>query len=195
MRIGFFSYVKIVAALGTTAFATHQICMSIINFSYSIGDGLSIAVSALVGQYLGRKRPDLSQVFSKAATRIGLFFASAMFILFAFFGSELMKIFSRETDIVTLGAQLLLIVAFASPGQITQLVFSGTLRGAGDTKYVAYMSLISICLIRPVLTYILCYPLEFGLIGAWFSLFVDQYTRLMLTAVRFSRGKWKKIEV
>ena len=57
------------------------------------------------------------------------------------------------------------------------------------------MSLISICLIRPVLTDILCYPLEFGLIGAWFSLFVDQYTRLMLTAVRFSRGKWKKIEV
>lgn len=195
VRIGFFSYVKIVAALGTTAFATHQICMSIINFSYSIGDGLSIAVSALVGQYLGRKRPDLSQVFSKAATRIGLGFSSALFILFAFFGGELMKIFTREAGIVALGAQLLLIVAFASPGQITQLVFSGTLRGAGDTKYVAYMSLISICLIRPVLTYVLCWPLELGLIGAWFSLIVDQYTRLLLTAVRFSKGKWKKIEV
>lgn len=57
MRVGFFTYAKIVAGLGTVAFATHQICMNIINLSFAFGDGLGVAASSLVGQSLGGKTP------------------------------------------------------------------------------------------------------------------------------------------
>ncbi len=60
MRIGFFIYAKIVASLGTTDFATHQICMNIMSLSFTFGDGLSVASAALVGQSLGAKRPDMA---------------------------------------------------------------------------------------------------------------------------------------
>lgn len=63
MRIGFFSFAKIVAALGTIAFATHQICMNIINLSFCFGDGLGVAASSLVGQNLGAKRPDKAIIY------------------------------------------------------------------------------------------------------------------------------------
>ncbi|MEG2295363.1 MAG: MATE family efflux transporter, partial [Oscillospiraceae bacterium] len=79
--------------------------------------------------------------------------------------------------------------------QMSQVVFTGALRGAGDTRFVAISSLICITMIRPVLTYILCYPLQLGVIGAWLSLGLDQYLRLVLNYARFSNGKWHKIKI
>ncbi len=195
VRAGFFAYTKIVAILGTTAFATHQICMSIINLSFCVGDGLGIAASSLVGQNLGRRRPDMSVIYGRATQRVGLLVSMGLVILFFAGGKQMMGLFTDEAEIINLGAKLLLVMAFTSPAQISQLVFSGSLRGAGDTKYVAYTSLISIGLVRPIITYILCYPLGFGLIGAWFSLLVDQYMRMAFAAYRFSKGKWMKIKI
>lgn len=58
MRIGFFAYSKMVAELSTADLSTHIICMNVINLSFTVGDGLGVAASALVGQNLGAKRPD-----------------------------------------------------------------------------------------------------------------------------------------
>jgi len=195
VRVGFFAYTKTVAALGTTAFATHQICMSIINLSFTVGDGLGIGAASLVGQNLGRRRPDLSLIYGRAAQRVGLLVSIILVVLFSTSGKLMMDLFTDEPDIINLGAKLLLVMAFTSPAQISQLVFSGSLRGAGDTKYVAYTSLISIGLVRPIITYILCYPLGLGLIGAWFSLLIDQYMRMAFAVYRFSTGKWMKIKI
>ena len=40
MRVGFFVFALLVAKLGTIQFATHQICMNLINISFAFGDGL-----------------------------------------------------------------------------------------------------------------------------------------------------------
>ncbi|HBR31230.1 MAG TPA: MATE family efflux transporter, partial [Clostridiales bacterium] len=58
-----------------------------------------------------------------------------------------------------------------------------------------FVSLISIGIGRPILTYLFCYPLGWGLIGAWISLIVDQYTRFAFSAARFTSGKWSGIKV
>ena len=85
MRIGFFSFAKIVAALGTIAFATHQICMNIINLSFCFGDGLGVAASSLVGQNLGAKRPDKAIIYGKTGQRMSFIISTALFLFF-FFG-------------------------------------------------------------------------------------------------------------
>ena len=64
------SYAKIVAGLGTDAFATHQICMNIMSMSFTFGDGLQVACAALVGQNLGAKRPDLSIIYGLSLIHI-----------------------------------------------------------------------------------------------------------------------------
>ena len=69
------------------------------------------------------------------------------------------------------------------------------MRGAGDTRYAAAVCLITIAVERPLLTYLLCYTLNFGVIGAWIAMLIDQYLRLILMAARFSGGKWEKIKV
>ena len=68
-------------------------------------------------------------------------------------------------------------------------MFFGCLRGAGDTKYTALASLISVTCIRPGLSWLLCYPLGLGLLGVWMGLVGDQFTRFLLGYIRMKQGK------
>ena len=104
-------------------------------------------------------------------------------------------LFNDEPAIVALGAQIVLIVAATCLAQTSQVVISGCLRGAGDSRYVALTSFISIAIIRPALSWLLCYPVGWGVIGAWIGLFGDQFLRLVLNFIRFRSGKWFEIEL
>lgn len=195
MRVGFFAFAKIVAGLGTTAFATHQICMTLINLSFSVGDGLASASSSLVGQNLGKKRPDLATAYGHIAQKVGLLLGMLLVAIFIIFRKFLIMPFSADPAIISLGSQIIIIIALMVPGQVSQVIFSNCLRVAGDTKYVAITSLISITFIRPIVGWVLCTPLGLGLIGAWIGFFADQYVRLILNATRFKRGKWTLIDL
>ena len=190
MRFGFFTYAKLVAELGTMEFATHQIVMSIITLSFTVGDGLGVAAGSLVGQNLGRKRPDYSLIYGKIGQRLGISISTVMILLFTFGGSFLVGLFTDETDIIRVGTHLLYIVAATAPFQISQVIFRGCLNGAGDTKYMAVVSFISIAVVRPLMAYVLCYAVGWGVYGAWVALFFDQFARFLFAGIRFSGSKW-----
>lgn len=200
MRIGFFIYAKLVAELGTAEYATHIIAMNITTVSFACGDGLSVAASALIGQNLGKSRPDLATLYAKAGQRVGFIISFFLILLMIFGGDFMIKLFADPSDqhyqyVVENGRILTYYIALISPGQIAQVIYNGALRGAGDTKYVAVTSAISIGAIRPLSAYVLCYPLGLGLFGAWISVALDQYMRLGFSMHRFASGVWQKIKV
>ena len=79
--------------------------------------------------------------------------------------------------------------------QISQVVYSGCLRGACDTRFTALVSLVSVAMIRPLCGFVLCYPLGLGLFGAWIGLAIDQFMRFLMTALRFAHGHWMTIRI
>lgn len=200
MRIGFFIYAKLVADLGTAEYGTHIIAMNIITVSFACGDGLSVAASALIGQNLGKLRPDLASLYAKAGQRIGVVLSFLLILLMVFAGGWMVKLFADPSDeyyayVVEHGKNLTYFIAVCAPGQISQVIYNGALRGAGDTKYVALTSAICIGIVRPLTAYIFCYPVGWGLYGAWVSLLIDQYMRLAFSMKRFVSGVWQKIIV
>lgn len=202
MRIGFFTTAKLVAELGTVDFSAHTLCMSIATLSFCFGDGLGIAASALVGQNLGRGRPDCSIIYGKVAQRIGLLGALVLAAVCALFGEQLSMLFmtgetdpDKITEILLISVKMLLLLAVITPGQVSQVLYGGCIRGAGDTRFAAIVSFICIAGIRPGFTFILCYLTPLGALGAWWAMLFDQYVRLALMAWRFSSGKWTKVKV
>lgn len=200
MRFGFFIYAKLVADLGTAEYGTHIIAMNIITVSFACGDGLSVAASALIGQNLGKLRPDLATLYAKAGQRIGVIISVLLIILLLVAGGWMVKLFADPNDqyydyVIENGRKLTYFIAVCAPAQISQVIYNGALRGAGDTKYVAFTSAICIGIVRPLTAYIFCYPLGLGLFGAWISLLVDQYMRLGFSMYRFISAKWQKIVV
>ncbi|MDD3401364.1 MAG: MATE family efflux transporter [Eubacteriales bacterium] len=195
LRFGFFAYVAIVARLGEIPYATHLICMNIIHISFSFADGFGIGATALVGRSLGEARPDLAMIYCKVGQRysatIGLFLS----LCFVLLRKQLIMLFSSDPAVIALGSIIVLFVALACLFQTSQVVLSGCLRGAGDSRYVAISSLISVGVFRPLISYILCYPLGLGLVGAWIGLCLDQFIRLAFSSMRMRGTKWLTIKL
>jgi putative MATE family efflux protein len=189
-RVGFFAYARVVADLGTAAFAAHQITMQLMGLSFTFADGIGAAATSLVGQNLGKKRPDLSIMYGKIGQRQAIVVSSALALLCLAGHRVFPYLFVNDPEIIRMSSMLILILAGILPIQTSQLVMAGSLRGAGDTRFVAMTMLITVALIRPLASLGFIYIFNMGLIGAWVAIVFDQTIRLIMMFTRFSRGKW-----
>ena len=205
MRIGFFAYAKIVAELGTDAFAAHQIDMQFLNLSFSFADGLGIAGTALVGQMLGARRKDLAYIYGSLAQRLSFAISILIAALCVFGRAFLVDLFINEENagplVRTMAENVMLIVAVFQPFQMLAVVASGALRGAGDVKYTARVMLLTVTVIRPVVSILAVVLLkkyagtEAALCGAWLASLCDMTVRMVLMLRRYRNGKWQEIKV
>ena len=193
MRFGFFMFVKVVASLGTFALSTHQICMNLMLLCFSCCEGLGVAASALIGQSLGAGRPDLAIIHGKVCQRVALTLSVLISIMFVFGRRLLISLFTSEQDIIALGSQIMLVIAVISVLQMSQIVISGSLRGAGDARYVAIVAIFTAGMLRPGAAFLLAMP--FGLVGVWVGFLSDQLIRLIMNYSRFSKGKWVNVKL
>lgn len=194
-RFGMFAYTKMVASLGVVALATHHICMNLIDIFYYFAMGLSYSGASYTGQSLGKKRPDLAEAYGKIGVRIALIISVIGFVLYFGLRNVVFDIFTQDRLVWQLGADIMILMAFASFPQALQLVYSGVLKGAGDNFYVMKYSLIVIAIFRPIITYLLCFTWGFGLYGAWIALLIDQSMRTAFSGWRFRSGVWQHIKI
>ena len=87
--------------------------------------------------------------------------------------------------------RLIFVVAF----QISQVVYMGCLRGAGDTFYTAVASTISVTFIRTIGSFLGGYVFGFGIVGIWLGVLADQISRFLFASTRFKKGKWTQIKI
>ncbi len=102
LRVGFLLFAMTVAHLGTTQMSAHQIGMNMMSMSFSFGDGLSVASVTLIGQSLGRQRPDMAKVYGNVCQKLGLLCACLVSTAYFLFGKEIFMLFSQETPILRL---------------------------------------------------------------------------------------------
>jgi putative MATE family efflux protein len=195
MRAGQLMFAKVVASLGTEAYATHQIVNNILSLTFSNGMAFGVAATSLLGQSLGYERPDHGKAYVQICRRYSMIISIGLAAFMIIFGRFLVGMYTTETDVIIQGAALLWIVALVQPLQSSQQVLAGALRGAGDTKAVAFCTFLGLVLVRPILSYTLVNMANWGLWGVWFALVCDQTMRSCYTMWRFASDKWKTIRV
>ncbi len=195
MRTGMIIFSKTVASLGTIPFATHNVCMNIQALSFMTGQAFAVSATTLMGQSLGRKRPDMAQAYCSRTQRIGMVIAIGLGLIFAFFGGAIVSLYNKDPDIVRMGGNIMLFVAALQPFQTSQFILAGGLRGAGDTRATAVITFITVLLVRPTIALLLINFTGLGLYGAWVALACDQLLRSALVLLRYQSGKWKTIKI
>ncbi|MEE9169693.1 MAG: MATE family efflux transporter, partial [bacterium] len=74
-------------------------------------------------------------------------------------------------------------------------VLGGNLRGAGDLKWLMYLSIISVILMEIGASWFAAFVLGLSLWGLWMVMGIDEVIRVFLNYWRFHGGKWKLIDV
>jgi len=194
MRAGMIIFAKTVATLGTTAYATHQVCMNIQALSFMTGQAFAVSATTLMGQSLGKRRTDMAQAYCSRTRTVGFAFSILLALVFVFFGKNIVALYNSDPEIIRIGGLIMLFVAFLQPFQSSQFIIAGGLRGAGDTKSVAIFSFITILLVRPIAAIALV-SAGLGLYGAWAAMALDQILRSTLIMWRYNSGKWKLIKL
>ena len=195
MRVGFMATSLMMASQGTQAMAAHQVGMNIMGLSFSFGDGLQATAVALIGFSLGAKKPDLAKEYGAICRMIGTCISVVLAFLYFFGGGWLYSMFFAEPEIIAIGVKIMYVTAVVVMLQISQVIYMGCLRGAGDTLYTAMASTISVSLVRTAVSYIGGFLLSGGVVGIWMGIVADQASRLIFGATRFKKGKWTEIKI
>ncbi len=195
MRIGFMMTAIMAAKQGTDAMAAHQVGMNIMGLSFSFGDGLQAAAVALIGRSLGAGDEGLAKEYGSICRMFGGIISVCLAVIYFIGAAPLMKLFFEEEHIVAIGVSIMRVIIFVVAFQISQVVYMGCLRGAGDTFYTAVASTISVTFIRTAGSYLGGYVFGLGIVGIWLGVLADQVSRFIFASTRFKKGKWTQIKI
>ena len=195
MRIGFLATALIAARLGTEEFAAHNIGMNLLGLGFSFADGMQVAAIALTGESLGAGKKEMARKQAGICQRIGFVISVVLSLILLFGGRWIFSLYFREDHILDMGVLICRFMTVIILLQISQIIFTGTLRAAGDVRYTLIVALISVTLIRTVVTYLLVVVFRLGLTGVWIGILSDQCSRFCLMGYRFRQGKWVDLKI
>lgn len=162
--------------------------------------GVEVGVTSLVGRYKGAGRLDIAATAVRSGFVLGLGYAVMMLIIFLAFPAQLVDFFRPDvTDKIFLNAQpmavsMIKLIAVYVAAEVLLLVFSGALRGAGDTFWAMIIS-VGIHWVILAALYAALVRYHAGAFTAW-CLLVGIFTALtVLPYGRYRQGRWKTIRI
>jgi MATE family multidrug resistance protein len=188
--------VLVMAQLGTAAMAAHNFMMRYMVVSFMPAFGVSTAVTALVGRYIGMGRHDLAEQRAHLGFAVCAVYMVLCGAVFFVARHWLIGQFADDPAILAAGATLMIFAAFYQLFDAVYIVYVGALRGAGDTAVPA------------AITTTLCWTItvggglliaktqpQLGPSGPWFAAMAYGVILGAFIFARFARGRWKSIRL
>lgn len=190
IALGLIALLGIVNSFGTNTLTAYGAAGKIDTIITQAVLTLSGALAAFCGQNIGAGRLDRVkkgvQFTMYTNIALGLLTFAAVYL----FGNEMMRIFTKDIDVVAIGKEYLLIIGGFFIVHGTLNVYNGALRGAGDTLFPMITSLVCLWLIRIPLAYYLSSWL--GRNGIWWAIGISITIGLIVTFVYYKIGFWKR---
>lgn len=194
-QAGIFIYTKLVLLYGTVAYAAHQVGLSIESFSFLPGYGFAIAAATMVGQSIGAGKYIRAKLENWEANRLAMAIMTCMGIIFFFFPYALLRAFTTDEAVIELGTMFLKIVALLQIPLALTMVLAGSLRGAGDTRFIMWATTAGMWGVRVPLAFVFGIWLELGVYYVWTAMVADWTVRMGLLLWRYHSERWQQIQV
>jgi MATE family multidrug resistance protein len=171
VEIGVFATVTVlVSKLNATALAGHQIALTTVSTTFMMPLGVSSAAAVRVGFALGKGDRPAAARAGWTALGLGAAVMSAAAIVLLTVPEWIARLFSPEAAVIAAAATILRVAAFFQLFDGLQIVVTGSLRGAGDTRTPMLCHLIGYWVIGLPLGAALCFGRGMGAPGLWIGL-------------------------
>jgi len=199
---GFTFFILMLGRLGDLELAVSNIVLSIEALAFLPMVGFHIGNATLVGQAIGRKAPEGGVEATTSALHITLAYMMPLAALFIFMPEPLLSLFEsagrrpdQHKEIVEQGIILMRFVAVFCFFDALNLIYSGAMKGAGDTRFIMW-TIGAVCIglmILPV--YVAVEILGAGIYTVWTFAAIYACALGMAFMLRYRHGAWKRMRV
>lgn len=189
VAVGNLALLSIVNKFGTNVLAGFSVANRIDMLATVPAMSFSQALSTFVGQNIGAKKTERIRSGLIATVKMAGGITIIMTAVIILTGNLLMRMFTNDADVIRVGDQYLTIVSSFYFLFTMMFIYNGIMRGAGDTIYPMFFSLISLWIIRIPLSYAL--SLKIGASGIWWAIPAGWLIGLALSFIYYKTGRWK----
>jgi len=186
----------LVGKFGTEALAATSAVLSYTSLSVMPVVGIATALTAAVGKTIGRGKKDIAMKQTRVCLKVALVYMGLVGICFVVFRDALMKFLSTDDKVIEVGVKILICAAIYQAFHAARTIYSGSLRGAGDTVWLAIISAVGAVVILGLGGWLIAkfFP-SFGALGPWSAATVSIIAVGLANRWRFKSKKWMSIDL
>ena len=191
-------FIFMVGRLGKVALAASNIAFSIESIAFMPAFGFSVGLSTLVGQSLGRNDVEGAIRYTKQTICILLSYILLLDLLFFLVPHWVIQLFATAESTGTSygqtmeqGIVLIRIMAIFISFDALYFIFTGVLKGAGDTRFIMWSIGIATLVVMILPIAIGVGFLGWGIYACWIILTLYVLSLCLVSFLRYRQGKWK----
>ena len=200
--LAFTMFILLVGRIGKLELAVTNIVISINALAFMPSMGVSQGISALVGQALGEGKPEKARSLARSSTHLLLIYIFFIDLTFILFPEQVLGLFIPEghapmayAEIMEMGVTLLHIVAAYLFFDALYMVFSGVLKGAGDTRFMMWSVGLASLFLMIIPVYVGISAFSFSVEQVWLCVLIYIFSLFIIVSFRYRQGKWQKMLV
>ncbi len=191
LEVGAFgTLTAIVASMGETQAGAHQIALQVCHVSFLPAFALGEAASILAGQAVGAGEVRLVRRVGRLALVVAVAYTAICGLAFALLARVIARAFGDDPSLVHATTLLLYVAAAFQVFDGASLVARSMLRGTGDVRYAAVVSVITSWVCTPPLAYALGRTAGLGAVGGWLGICLEIIVGTAILWWRLEGGGW-----
>lgn len=198
--IAFSAMIVLFQSRGTAAATASTIMFSWDLVSFIPLVGIEIAVTSLVGRYMGAGDPDTAHKAAMSGIKTGIFYSMVILLLFVLIPEQLALAFRPEAgsnafnEALPMAKTMIRLASLYVLAEAMTVALVGALRGAGDTRWTMMATVTLHWTFVPVLA-LMFFVFEMSAVAGWLALIIAFLTFCIFLYKRYRSGKWKSIHV
>jgi len=183
---------SIINVFGILATSTKGYCSILANFAYIYAIAISQATQIIVGYLLGGLKIEEIGKRIWSTMKIALVCCVGLTIILYLSSDLVFRMFTDNPEILALGKQILFIEIFLEIGRAINILMTRMLIAVGDAATPMIVGISGHWLIAFTFAYIFGIVLDWGLVGVWIAMAMDECLRGFIYFIKFRQGKWKR---
>ena len=194
LEVGSFAMLTgLLAAMSELDVAAHQIALQAVHFAFLPAYAIGEAASVMAGQAVGAGHFKLVPRIARLTLALAGSFVTLCALVFCVAGRAIAAAFSDDPALIDLAVKLLYVAAAFQLSDAANIVARSMLRGVGDVRFAAVISVTIAWAALPPLTLLLGYGLRLGALGAWLAMLFEISLGAAVLWWRFQRRGWVRV--
>jgi len=186
----------LVGKFGKEALAATSAVLSCTNVSVMPIVGIGTALTAAVGKAIGRGRKDIAVKQTNLCLKVALIYMGFIGLCFFVFRKSIIAVWSGDEAVIQIGAVIFICAAIFQVFDALAIIYNSSLRGAGDTLWLAAISAIAAMGVLGAggLLIVRFLP-QLGPIGPWIAATLSVISIGIANFFRFKSHRWMRIDL